>query len=155
MIKINYFKKIQKNYLKIIISFFMIAFFLSLTGCAGMNSSFGCNARAGDSCTPVSKVNKNAEAGDYDNVESGSDSSAAQSNTQTFGYTNQNAGYNVTTPIPGEPIRFGETVQRVWIAPYQDASQNYHEPSYIYTVLNQPHWIGLPAKEVSDNSNGD
>ena len=130
--------------------------FLGLTGCAGMNSSFGCNARAGDSCTPVSKVNQNAEAGTYDNVDSGGEQSG-ESNTQAFGYANagENAGYNVATPTPGQPIRFGDTVQRIWIAPYEDTSQTYHEPSYVYTVLDKSHWIGLPAKEVSDNSDGD
>lgn len=130
--------------------------FLGLASCAGMNSNFGCNARAGDSCAPVSKVNQNAEAGDYDNAESGGEQSAA-SNTQAFGYANTagNAGYNVVTPTPGQPIRFGDTVQRIWIAPYEDTSQTYHEPSYVYTVLDKSHWIGLPAQEVSQTSDGD
>lgn len=130
--------------------------FLGLAGCAGMNSSFGCNARAGDSCTPVSKVNQNAEAGTYDNVDSG-DEQSGESNTQAFGYANTsgNAGYNVATPTPGQPIRFGDTVQRIWIAPYEDTSKTYHEPSYVYTVLDKSHWIGLPAQEVSSNSDGD
>ena len=133
----------------------MGATFLSLTGCAGMNSKFGCNAVAGDSCTPVSVVNRNAAAGDYDNMESGgsTNASASQSNTQTYGYEGTDVGYNVATPMPGQPVRFGETVQRIWLAPYQDNAGNYHEPSYVYTVLEKPHWIGLPAKEVNTDSN--
>ena len=147
-------KKIHQ--LKII---FICIPFLGLVSCAGMNSNFGCDARAGDSCTPVSKVNQNAQAGDYDNADSGDLSQSSESNTQTFGYANKtensNAGYNVPTPIPGQPIRFGDTVQRIWIAPYEDASQNYHEPSYVYTVLDKSHWIGLPAQEVNETSDGD
>lgn len=152
MIKIIH---IKSNFLKTIGGLLIATSFLGLSGCTGMNSSFGCNARAGDSCTPVSQVNQMANAGDYDNVQSGGPSPQIpppQSHTQTFGYTDQNAGYNIQTPIPGEPVRFGETVQRVWIAPYEDASNNYHEPSYVYTVLNKAHWIGLPAKEVSSHS---
>ena|SRR3990167_6761354 len=151
-------KAVIKKIYQLRIIFIAISF-LGLAGCAGMNSNFGCNARAGDSCTPVSKVNQNAQAGDYDNAESDGDGPLASSGTQTFAYenksANQNAGYNVTTPIPGQPVRFGDTVQRIWIAPYEDASQNYHEPSYVYTVLDKSHWIGLPAQEVSDTSDGD
>lgn len=142
---------------KLITIIFLCATLGSLTGCAGMNSKFGCNAVAGDSCTPVSVVNQKANAGDYDNVQSGGsiDNSASQSSTQTYGYAGQNVGYNVTTPMPGQPVRFGETVQRIWLAPYQDNAGNYHEPSYVYAVLEKPHWIGLPSKEVSNNSDGD
>ena len=133
----------------------MCAILASLTGCAGMNSKFGCNAVAGDSCTPVSIVNQKANAGDYDNVQSGgSINTSDESSTQTYSYAGTNVGYNVATPMPGEPVRFGETVQRIWLAPYQDNAGNYHEPSYVYTVLQKPHWIGLPAKEVNTDSNG-
>ncbi len=124
-----------------------------LSGCAGMNGKFNCNATAGDSCTPVSIVNRNAQAGRYDNVDNSDDSGSASQ--QNFGYASKDAGYNVTTPIPGEPVRFGETVQRIWIAPYKDSAQNFHEPSYVYAVLNKAHWIGLPQKSITDDSNGD
>ena len=75
--------------------------------------------------------------------------------TTPSGYQGKDTGYNVATPIPGEPVRFGETVQRVWIAPYEDASKNYHEPSYIYAVLDKSHWVGLPVKSVTSDSTGD
>lgn len=145
-------KKIKKYYkLATIIS--LIISIASLSGCTGMNGRFGCNATAGDSCTPVSIVNRNAQAGDYDNVDNASDSGSASQ--QNFGYASKDVGYNVTTPIPGEPVRFGESVQRIWIAPYKDSSHNFHEPSYVYTVLNKSHWIGLPEQSITDDSNGD
>lgn len=136
------------------ISFTLLSLsFLTLAGCTGMNSNFGCDARSGDSCTPVSTVNHNAEAGSYDGTEGGGEAQSSNSNTETFSYAHQseNAGYNVATPIPGQPVRYGETVQRIWIAPYEDASQNYHEPSYVYTVLNKSHWIGAPSQEISSD----
>ncbi len=122
-----------------------------LSGCAGMSGKFGCDATAGDSCTPVSKVNAQADAGAFDHVSSGG--SDYRSENQTFSYADSTSvatrgGYQGETPIPGEPVRFGERVQRIWIAPYQDLSNNYHEPSYVYTVLNKSHWIGVPANEI-------
>lgn len=147
-------KKIFQNS-KLILSLLLLTAFGFLSGCAGMNTKFGCNAVAGDSCTPVSVVNRQAEAGDYNNVDNADPAIAQSSNTQTLGYAGKDAGYNVATPMPGEPVRYGETVQRVWIAPYEDSSKNYHEPSYIYAVLDKAHWVGLPAKSVSQDSSGD
>ena len=123
-----------------------------LSGCAGINGHFGCNTKAGSSCTPVSQVNAQANAGDFDHQTSGGRIQLPRS--QTFGYANSKntlekvSGYRGVTPIPGEPVRFGERIQRIWIAPYQDLANNYHEPSYVYTVLEKPHWIGVPAKEI-------
>lgn len=145
-------KKIKK-YFKLSTIVSLLTFVALLSGCAGMNGKFDCNATAGDSCTPVSIVNRNAQAGDYDNVDNSGDSGSASQ--QNFGYASKDVGYNVTTPIPGEPVRFGESVQRIWIAPYKDSSQNFHEPSYVYTVLNKSHWIGLPEQSITDDSNGD
>lgn len=143
----------RKNFKKAVLLSILVSIGM-LSGCTGMNGKFGCDAKAGDSCTPVSVVNRNAVAGDYDNVDNGSGNSNDAS-TQTFGYASKDTGYNVTTPVPGEPVRFGETVQRVWIAPYKDSSHNFHEPSYVYTVLNKAHWIGVPQKSITDDSNGD
>jgi type IV conjugative transfer system lipoprotein TraV len=145
-------KKIKK-YCKLSTIVSLLISVALLSGCAGMNGKFDCNATAGDSCTPVSIVNRNAQAGDYDNVDNSGDSGSASQ--QNFGYASKDVGYNVTTPIPGEPVRFGESVQRIWIAPYKDSSHNFHEPSYVYTVLNKSHWIGLPQPSITDDSNGD
>ena len=97
-------KKIFKNS-KFILSFLLIVAFGCLSGCAGMNTKFGCNAVAGDSCTPVSVVNRNAEVGDYNNVDNADPTISPPSNTQTFGYAGKDTGYNVATPMPGEPVR--------------------------------------------------
>ena len=126
-----------------------IAISAFLTGCTGMNSDFGCNAAAGDSCTPVSRVNEMANAGKYNGGQTVEGHIEGVSGVKTFSYND--VGYNVTTPKPGEPIRYGESIQRIWIAPYEDASGNYHDPSYIYTIIKPSHWIGVPANEIKDN----
>jgi type IV conjugative transfer system lipoprotein TraV len=123
-----------------------------MQGCAGLNGKFGCKASATNSCTTVSKVNSQADAGYFSFKSSGGDD--AQHQSQTFAYDTGYKGYTGTTPAPGEPVRFGEQVQRIWIAPYQDRVNNYHEPSYIYTVLNKPHWIGSPAREIRNSELG-
>jgi type IV conjugative transfer system lipoprotein TraV len=54
----------------------------------------------------------------------------------------------ITAFAPGEPLRFGETVQRIWIAPYEDTEGNYHQDSLIYAIMKGGHWIGKPVKVV-------
>ncbi len=119
-----------------------------LSGCAGMNGHFGCDAKANTSCTPVSEVNARANAGYFDYQTSGGGRIQLPTSSQPFGYSAQNTGYEGVTPMPGEPVRTEGRIQRIWIAPYQDLANNYHEPSYVYTVLEKPHWIGVPAKEI-------
>ncbi len=119
-----------------------------LSGCAGMNGHFGCNAKANTSCTPVSQVNARANAGDFDYQRSNGGRIGLPTRSKTFSYLSQNAGYKGVTPMPGEPVRTEGRIQRIWIAPYQDLANNYHEPSYVYTVLENPHWIGVPAKAI-------
>jgi type IV conjugative transfer system lipoprotein TraV len=118
-----------------------------LSGCSGMNGHFGCNATAGSSCTPVTQVNARANAGNF-NYETSGGGRVQLPTSQIFSYATQSTGYQGVTPIPGEPVRVGEQVQRIWIAPYQDLSNNYHEPSYVYTVLERSHWMGVPAHEI-------
>lgn len=118
-----------------------------LSACTGMHENFGCNATASNRCTPVSKVNAKAESGFYDNKQA--DSTTIQSDNQPYSQA-MGTGYEANMPMVGRLVRGGERVQRIWIAPYQDLSNNYHEPSYVYTVLNSSHWIGSPVKEVDN-----
>lgn len=122
---------------------------LSLSGCAGMNGSFSCNAKAGSSCMPVQQVNDRATAGYY-HQEKGE--SRKFSRSKHFALTKEITFRGGDYPIG--PIRTKEHVQRVWIAPYEDISGNYHEPSTIYMILEKPHWAGFPVKEIKASSLG-
>ncbi len=127
-----------------------LVIFTLLSGCAGMSGRFGCNATADTSCTPVSGINDRANAGVYDMATSDGKNIPSPS-SQTFGYATDSrlaSGYHGITPMPGQPVRAEERIQRIWIAPYQDLASNYHEPSYVYTVLEKSHWIGVPAQEI-------
>ena len=51
----------------------------------------------------------------------------------------------------GKPLRRGESIQQIWIGPYEDTDSNYHEPSYVYAVTKPGSWIGDPVKDIGSN----
>lgn len=114
----------------------IIVSFVMLAGCTGMNSNFGCNAKASTTCTPVSQVNARADLGAFDNEEQGIRRIRLPTRA------------SVAPHLLGDPVRTNERIQHIWIAPYQDLDHNYHEASDVYTVLEQPHWMGNPEKEI-------
>lgn len=141
----------MKGIFKTVCSLFAVT--LMLSGCAGATSDFSCQATAAGGCTPVSQVNDKANAGVFKS-EGLSGEEGALSSTQTFQIRGRQSGYHAMTPAAGEPVRAGERIQRIWIAPYQDLANNYHEPSYLYIVLEGPHWIGIPSKEIKLSETG-
>jgi type IV conjugative transfer system lipoprotein TraV len=48
----------------------------------------------------------------------------------------------------GTPFRYGETVQRIWVAPYTDTENNYHQDSFMYVIIKDGHWVGTPVKSL-------
>ncbi len=144
-----------------------------LNGCAGMNTNFGCDQVQGmSSCTSMWKVNKMANEGDFNNATrvltdskgqmvttpaNGASSIVGATGSKSggsgaAGVAETASGYMGPTPQPGAPIRYGETTEQIWIAPWVDTAGNYHEPAYIYTVVSSGHWIGAPAQAVRDNN---
>ena len=115
-----------------------------LSGCAGMNGSFACNKTAEDSCESMSTVNEQTDEGAFAQGNGGT----AQSSTVQSAAPGHPKGFDVATPQAGAPIRYGESVARIWIAPFEDKAGNYHEPSYVYTVIQPSHWMGAPVKSI-------
>ncbi len=126
---------------------------LALSGCAGMNSNFGCNKVQGlSTCTSMMTVNQMANQNDFANanrvvtedgkvvISNGSDNGSSASNAPAINQTLQSP-----TPMPNEPLRYSETTQQIWIAPWVDTHDNYHSQSYIYKVVAPGHWIGAPV----------
>lgn len=126
---------------------------LLLSGCAGMNGSFACNKTASDHCESMSAVNREVNQGDF----VGSDGTKHHNTVVESATATKPIGYHVTTPQAGAPIRYGESVARIWIAPFEDKEGNYHEPSFVYTVIKPSHWVGLPAKSIQavDSDDGE
>lgn len=144
-----------------------------LSGCAGMNTNFGCDQVQGlSSCTSMWNVNKMANQGDFNNATRVLTNSKGQmvttpasgtfaiveatgsqeSGPSVSGVAKTASGYMGPTPQPGAPIRYGETTEQIWIAPWVDTAGNYHEPAYIYTVVSAGHWIGSPAQAVREEN---
>ena len=111
-----------------------------------MNSDFGCQATATNRCTPVSEVNRQAQAGRFDHQTSGG--SVMSSRRGYFNFSEQEASRKNTTLLSGVPQRTSERTLRVWIAPFEDTAHNFHAASVVYTVLEKSHWAGMPAKEI-------
>ena len=95
---------------------------LLLSACATTNSRFGCNATATRACTAVGEVNRRAALGRYD-ASSTRHPAVDTSHPQTSGH-------------PRHP----EQLARVWLAPYTDREQVYHEAAYVDVVVSPAHW---------------
>jgi conjugal transfer pilus assembly protein TraV len=116
---------------------------LSITGflaaCSSMNSGFDCPNKAGVMCKSVDQINGMVDTGQIQG--------RSQELTKV-GQSNQEfQPYPVTAAYsPGAPLRYGETVQRIWIAPYEDTENNYHQDNLMYAIVKDGHWIGTPPK---------
>lgn len=124
----------------ITVSFIACAFFL--TACSSMNSSFDCPNQSGVSCKSLDQINGMVDSGQiHGRTNVGWDESANRA-------AEFEAFPNVAAYRPGAPIRYGETVQRIWVAPYEDAEGNYHQDSLMYAIVKHGHWIGSPPKSI-------
>lgn len=122
---------------------YIFAFFIPfLSGCAGMGSKFDCNVDSGGRCTPMNHINKMADYGAFNDDHYYKKRNLMQTR-------NKKSGYPLKT-FDGAPIRSGESIQQIWIGPYEDITGNYHEPSYVYTVIKPGKWIGEPVGVIQD-----
>lgn len=115
-----------------------------LTACTTMNSNFDCPNKAGVSCKSLDQINGM--------VDNGQIRGRTQANPEEIAGVADSAEFQsfptTTSYVAGEPFRYGETVQRIWIAPYEDNEGNYHQDSLMYAIMKGGHWIGRPVKAV-------
>lgn len=141
---------------------------LLLSACStGMKTSFDCNSPDGQGlgCASVQHVNGIANQGGF-NMSDGSGDASTNNAPQAIPVNQRPAalamGYPVVTPSAGDPLRDGEVVQRMWLAPWLDQTGMYHGASYLTFVLKRSHWFGAPTTGSSapvdssgdDNSDG-
>lgn len=144
----------------------LISLTLILQGCTGMHSEFACNEIQGlSTCTSMQTVNQMANEGNFNSVDKVYDKEgkpvAVQSsrnkpialNTKDKSLKNnvnaQNSKVDATSIAAGTPLRFSESVQRIWIAAWTDTKGNYHEPSYLDIVTQPGHWLGNPPAQIN------
>ncbi len=121
-----------------------------LTGCVGTGSHFDCNTVGGiQSCASLSNVKKMADQGDFDQSNSENKTSTEQisKDANPTGYFLKTPGAD--TPSSGSPMRYGETMQNVWIAPYITKDGSSMWASMTSIIVQPGHWIGEPPTAIS------
>src|SRR5579872_3289212 len=126
---------------QIVILIYVMGF---LAGCSSLNSDFQCPMKPGVRCESLDQVDRQIDQGKIGkNVFSQPESVSANTATGLLP-----SYYKGDVSINGlEPLRYGETVMRVWVAPFEDTAGNYHQESDIYTIVKPAHWIDSPLKE--------
>lgn len=117
---------------------------LSLSGCVGMNSKFDCNVSSGGRCAPMHQIHKLADQGVFND---GSDRKLIGNSRITNFDSPQ--GYPLASFV-GKPMRSAESIQQIWLGPYEDANGNYHEPAYIYAVVKKGSWLSEEKEMVQE-----
>src|SRR2546429_294281 len=120
---------------------------MMLTGCADMNSKFDCSMRPGVRCESLDSVNAKVESGEI-----GHDGDLIRQSAVEHPASNVKkvSIFSDANFYQRRPLRYGETVQRIWMAPFEDTSGNYHQESYVYTIVRPSHWIGYPVKTMNE-----
>jgi len=110
-------------------------------GCTTMNSKFTCKTPDGVMCRSLDDVNSMVDRGEL-----GQDYNKIDSHKNALNSTPMFSHYFSL----GKSLRSGESIMRIWTAPYEDTNGNYHDASVFYTVVKPGHWIGAPPKEIAD-----
>jgi len=120
-----------------------------LTSCAGMNQQFDCPMKGGVRCESLDQVNARVNSGEI-----GHEGTETVSEKVAFHYSEQTVQWHSPSTdadfYKRKPLRYGETVQHIWIAPFEDTSGNYHQESDVYTIVKPAHWIGYPVKAINE-----
>lgn len=128
----------------------IFTFLLVLTGlqtACTMNSSFDCPNQAGVNCRSLDQVNSMVDSGQ---IRGRTQLAGESAKVAKIANHPEFEPYAITNGfIPGAPLRYGETVQRIWIAPYEDTEGNYHQDSFMYSIMQEGKWIGRPVKALT------
>ncbi len=132
---------------------------LLLSGCAGTNTEFECNATTSDTCMTMEQANEKAKK-----LEQSSEAKPvaaslprlAEGNFRTMPVQTVTATTpsgsaarevktvvpvsSVTPVTPPRPLRTGEQTAALWIAPYIDNQDVYHQPSSVFFVIKPSAW---------------
>jgi len=126
---------------KMMITLFTVMF---LTSCASVNSKFDCPMKRGVRCESLDAVNAKVDRGEIghdDELKSQSFIKRPARHVEDIHVSSYDQFRQ------RKPLRYGETVQHIWIAPFEDTSGNYHQENDVYTIVKPGHWIGNPLKE--------
>ncbi|GGG09358.1 MULTISPECIES: type IV conjugative transfer system lipoprotein TraV [Cysteiniphilum] len=152
-----------------LISLFSLFSLFLLAGCSTFSSSFDCDKVGGiQGCVSMSEVYAQSQAGAFDSYDSfdlpysphstiPTHHQGGQIKTGNIGkigkiskISNMNSvvGSSIAVPSVGQPVRVGDTVQKIMIFDYIDSDGNYNEPSVVYTVLRGANWLNHSVDAV-------
>lgn len=135
--------------IKFILKTAMIVSVSFLTACASLNSSYDCPNQAGVMCKSLDQINSMVDSGQIPCRNQPVVTSHCKKCSSKKIEQIQFQPYNLTTDYqPGTPLRYGETVQRIWVSPFEDTEGNYHQDSMVYAIVKEGHWIGSPVKSA-------
>jgi conjugal transfer pilus assembly protein TraV len=121
----------------------LVPLLLLLSSCAKLNSQFDCPMKSGIRCESLSSINARVDRGE---LGIGKQDINEDSVAMPTYIPQHNTNGHLTSKR--KPLRYAETVQRVWIAPFEDKQGNYHQENTIYTVAKSGRWQGTPLKEI-------
>ncbi|EAP2381053.1 type IV conjugative transfer system protein TraV [Salmonella enterica] len=127
---------------------------LLLSGCAGTNSDFECTATTSDTCMTMEQANEKAKrleqpetvkpaAASLPRLAEGSFRTTP---VRTVSTTTPSGNRPAVTALPEQkllaprPLRTGEQTVALWIAPYIDNQDVYHQPSSVFFVIKPSAW---------------
>ena len=120
---------------------FILSLIIALSGCASLNTQFDCPMKPGIRCESIDSIYARVDRGEIGNRQFACHSPLPPTSVTLISYCSLSNS---------KPHRYGETVQRVWVAPFEDKEGNYHQESEIYTVVKQARWMGAPLKEIHE-----
>ncbi len=130
-----------------------------VTGCAIFKSDFSCTRVGGaNGCISMDQIYSEVQNGEikadknpYDGKQKTKKKTEAKNHASaqsSHSNTSVGKGYRASIPEAGEPVRFAENIQKLWIFPFEDTHGNYHETSIVYAVLTSSHWIAQPVSSI-------
>jgi conjugal transfer pilus assembly protein TraV len=117
---------------------------ITLSACSSMNGSFDCPNKAGVNCKSLDQINDMVDSGQIRGRSGFTSKGDIETESAEFAAFPSTAIYH-----GGAPLRYGETVQRIWVAPYEDTEGNYHQDSLMYSIVKRGYWIGSPLKSIT------
>jgi len=106
-----------------------------LSSCAVLQEEFSCSSISGKSgCHSLGQISQSVKNGTFKENET----MVTTKNTQS------SLGYPSATPKAGDPVRFGDHIQKVTVFPYEDSEGHYHDISQVFMVVKHSHWVGKP-----------
>ena len=120
--------------------FYLIPLAALLSGCSSSSESFDTKPGQGVGFRSISEVNKMVERGKIDGLSSSNEVVIAPIVT-----VDKPSMVDFVPLGDSKVMRRPEEHIRVWVAPYQDGSGNFHEGSVVHTLLNHGTWHMFPT----------